>query len=188
MEGLNGLNIDWMGHYYLSNKIWVYGNIVLILPFIIAFFARLLNPDINKKLWTDHLSRVFLFLTWVYYIYDLPIKWTIDGGDGICLKSFYIHHLSSLFIIPPLFLNEYIPWWVNPIGFLHGFCIYYPEFEPLNYIYATALMFFHYKIYQRPYADLKYYWVTRWFINGVWIFALVLLLGDCSNYLPLGPD
>jgi hypothetical protein len=25
-------------------------------------------------------------------------------------------------------------------------------------------------------------------LNGVWIFALVLLIGDCSNYLPLGPD
>ena len=45
--------IDWVYHYYMSNNIWVYGNIVLILPFVIACVNRFLNPDINKKLWTD---------------------------------------------------------------------------------------------------------------------------------------
>lgn len=49
-------------------------------------------------------------------------------------------------------------------------------------------MYFHYGIYQKPFRDLKYYWVTRISINGVWIFALMLLIGDCSNFLPLAPD
>lgn len=112
----------------------------------------------------------------------------IDGGDTICQKSFFIHHIASLFVISPLFLNEYIPWWANPIGFLHGFCIWFPDFEPLNYIYASALMFFHYMMFQKPYRDLKYYWITRITLNGIWIFALMLLIGDCSNFLPLSPD
>lgn len=179
--------IDWSWHYYNSNNIWVYGNLVLILPFVIACVARYMNTDINKPLWTDHLSRVFLVFTWLFYIYDIPIKYVIDGGDTICQKSFFIHHIASLFIIPPLFLNSYIPWWANPIGFLHGFCIWFPEFEPLNYIYASALMFFHFMIFQKPYADLKYYRIMRFSLNGVWIFALMLLIGDCSNYLPLSP-
>jgi hypothetical protein len=180
--------VDLQWHYYLSNKIWVYGNAVLILPFIIACICRFRNPDINKRLWTDHLARVFLVFTWLYYLYDIPVKYFVDGGDTLCQKGFFVHHISSLFIMPPLFLNSYIPWWANPIGFLHGFCIYYPEFEPLNYIYATALMIFHYGIYQKPYYDLKYYGLMRVFMNGVWIFAIFLLIGDCSNFLPLGPD
>lgn len=150
-------NIDWSYHYYLSNNIWVYGNTVLILPFIIACINRYRNVDINKYLWTDHLARIFLFLTCVYYIYDMPVKYILDGGDSICQKSFFIHHVASLFIIPPLFLNSYIPWFASPIGFLHGFCIFFPEAEWLNYIYASALFVFHFMIYQRPYADLKYY-------------------------------
>jgi len=181
-------SIDWQYHYYLSNRIWVYGNVVLILPFIISCICRFRNPDINKKLWTDHLSRLFLFLTWLYYIYDIPVKYLVDGGATVCQKGFFIHHVSSLFIMPPLILNHYIPWWANPIGFLHGFCIYYPEFEPLIYIYALALMVFHYGIYQKPFYNLKYYGFLRVFMNGVWIFCIFLLIGDCSNFLPLGAD
>lgn len=49
-------------------------------------------------------------------------------------------------------------------------------------------MYFHYGIYQKPFKNLKYFWVTRITINGVWIFALLLLIGDCSNFLALGPD
>jgi len=181
-------DIDWNYHYFLSNRIWVYGNAVLIIPFIISFVCRLWQTDINKKLWTDHFARVFLILTWLYYLYDIPIKFIVDGGDTLCQKGFFVHHLSSLFIMPPLFLNSYIPWWAGPIGFLHGFCIYFPEFEPLNYIYASALMIFHYGIYQKPYYDLKYYNLIRIFMNGIWIFAIFLLIGDCSNFLPLWPD
>jgi hypothetical protein len=180
--------IDWGFHYYLSNNIWVYGNLVLIAPFVIACLNRLRRPDINTPLWTDHLSRVFLVFTCLYYVYDIPVKYFVDGGDTICQKGFFIHHVASLFIIPPLILNSYIPWWANPIGFLHGFCLAFPEFEPLNYIYAAALMYFHYGIYQPPFRDLKGYWVTRISLNGVWIFCLFLLIGDCSNFLPLAPD
>jgi len=111
----------------------------------------------------------------------------VDGGELICQKGFFIHHVSSLFVIPPLIFNDYIPWWANPIGFLHGFLIFFPEFEILHYVYAVALMYFHFMLYQKPYADLKYYEFTRWAINGIWIFCLMLLIGDCSNYLPLGP-
>ena len=120
--------IDWQHHYYLSNNIWVYGNTVLILPFIIACVNRYINSDINKHLWTDHLSRIFLVLTCAYYVYDVPVKYMMDGGDTICQKAFFIHHVASMFIIPPLFMNDYIPWFANPIGFLHGFCIFFPEF------------------------------------------------------------
>jgi hypothetical protein len=181
-------SIDWHYQYYLSNRIWVYGNVVMILPFIFSCICRFRNPDLNKKLWTDHIARFFLLLTWFYYIYDIPIKYFVDGGHTICQKGFFIHHVASLFILPPIMFNNYIPWWANPIGFLHGLCIYYPEFEPLNYIYASALMVFHYGIYQKPFLDFKYYGVTRFFMNGVWLFCLFLLIGDCSNFLPLGPD
>lgn len=63
------VEIDWEWHYFTANNIWVYGNLVLILPFVIACIFRFMNPDINKKLWTDHLSRIFLFLSCAFYIY-----------------------------------------------------------------------------------------------------------------------
>jgi hypothetical protein len=77
-------SIDWSYHYYLSNNIWYYGNILFIPPFIIACVNRYLHPQINKHLWTDHLARFFLFLSWSYYWYDIPIKYVVDGGDNIC--------------------------------------------------------------------------------------------------------
>jgi hypothetical protein len=120
--------VDWKFHYYLSNNIWVYGNQILILPFVIACVNRIRHPDINQKLRTDHLSRFFLILTCLYYVYDVPVKYFVDGGNTICQKGFFIHHIASILVIPPLIFNSYIPWWVNPIGFLHGLCIAFPEF------------------------------------------------------------
>lgn len=49
-------------------------------------------------------------------------------------------------------------------------------------------MYYHYGICQKPFRDLKYYWVTRIAINGVWVFTIYLLIGDCSNFLPLSAD
>lgn len=150
-----------------------------------ACINRFLHQDIKVQLWTDHLTRLCLVFTCLFYLYEMPIKYVSDGGDMICQKAFFIHHVSSLFVITPLIVNRYIPWWVNPIGFLHGFLIFFPETEILNYIYAVALMYFHYMLYQAPYCKLKGYGSTRWAINGIWIFCLMVLIGDCSNYLPL---
>ena len=120
---------DWtlMDHYYFANKFWISFNVVLIVPFIISCVVRFFNQDINKHLWTDHLARIFLSISWVFYIYDMAVKYLVDGGDSICEKAFFIHHTSSLFIFAPIILNDYIPWWVGPVGFMHGFCIYFPE-------------------------------------------------------------
>jgi hypothetical protein len=55
----------------------------------------------------------------------------------------------------------------------------------LNYIYAIALIVFHFGIYQHPFKDLKYYWVIRISINEIWMFAIFVLIGNCTNFLPL---
>ena len=91
-------------------------------------------------------------------------------------------------MLPPIIFNSYVPWWVNPIGFLHGLVMNYPDIEPLNYVYAVALLIFHYGIYVPPFRDLKYYWVTRIAISGIWVFAIYVLIGNCTNFLPLEAD
>jgi len=47
------------------------------------------------------------------------------------------------------------------------------------------MFFFQYMLYQKPYRDLKGYWITRIAINYVWTFILIYKLGDCSNFLPI---
>ncbi len=166
----------------------MYGNLIMILPYIISCIFRIKNMDINIKLWTDHFARLFMVFSIVFYLYEMVIKYVVDGGDTICQKGFFIHHISSLFIITPLIINHYIPWWANPIGFLHGFCIYFPESKLITYIYAVAIMYFQYSLYQPPCCNLRYYNVIRVAINGIWVFCIYLLIGDCSNFLPLTPD
>lgn len=91
-------------------------------------------------------------------------------------------------MIIPFIINKYVPWWTNPIGFMHGFLVFFPEAEVLNYIYAVAVIYFQYMLYQKPFIDIPYYKITRITINGVWVFALFLMIGDCSNYLATVPD
>ena len=181
-------SIDLLWHYYKANQFWVYVNAFLITPFLVACFNRLRQPAFNKHLWTDHLSRLGLIVTVAFYPYEMAVKYAVDGGDSICQKGFFIHHVFSMFIITPLIINDYIPWWVNPIGFLHGFLIFFPEFEALHYVYAVFLFVFQFGLYQTPYRNLRGYWVTRYAINGVWVFCIMLLIDECSNFLPLSPD
>ena len=117
---------DILWHYYKANQFWVYFNAAIIVPFLIACINRMIHPTFNKHLWTDHLCRVALIITIAFYPYEMVVKYSVDGGDTICQKGFFIHHMYSIFILLPLIVNDYIPWWVNPIGFLHGFLIFFP--------------------------------------------------------------
>lgn len=182
---MQSTQIDLNEVYFILNNIWYYGNLAMMPLFMISMINRFRNPEMSKNLWTDHLARVCLAFTTVFYVFDIYVKYHIDGGDTICQKSFLVHHISSLFLIPPLYLNRYIPWFVNPVGFFHGIAIFYPEIEMINYVYALFLFVFQYGIYQKPYRDLKGYWLPRYCMNFIWVFALLLLIGDCSNYLPL---
>jgi len=120
------MNLNLNEVYYILNNIWYYGNLLMMPLFFISMVCRFRQPSIKKALWTDHLARVCLIFTTVFYVFDIYVKYQIDGGDTICQKSFFVHHFSSLFLLPPLFINSYIPWFVNPVGFLHGICIFFP--------------------------------------------------------------
>lgn len=66
--------------YYFSNKFWIVANVIMIPPFLIACVNRFFNQDINKHLWTDHLARIFLFISWVFYFFDIAVKYPVDGA------------------------------------------------------------------------------------------------------------
>ena len=99
-----------MDVYYFLNFIWIWFNLLVIIPFFISFIYRYKNQKISKYLWTDHLSRTCLLLTLFYYLIDFIVKAYIDGTETICQKALLIHHIASFFIIGPLVYNSYIPW------------------------------------------------------------------------------
>lgn len=103
------------------------------------------------------------------------------------MKAMYIHHFAGIFVLASLFLNSYIPWWTCPLGFMHGICIALPENFIVNAIYASALVVFQIGIYRKPYSEMKYYNFLRFFVNFIWVFAGLLIVGDCSNYMELHP-
>ncbi len=177
-----------MDFYFLINKFWINYNCFLIIPSGIACINRYLHPQIDKPLLTDYITRFLLIVACLFYLCDSVVKYVIDGGETICQKAIFIHHLTSEIMIIPFIINKYVPWWTNPIGFMHGFLVFFPEAEVLNYIYAAAVLYFQYMLYQKPFVDIPYYKITRVTINGVWVFALFLMIGDCSNYLATVPD
>ena len=120
------MNLNLNEVYFVLNNIWYYGNIAMMPLFFIAMVCRFRQPSFKKTLWTDHLSRICMIFTTIFYVFDIYVKYQVDGGDTICQKSFFVHHVSSLFLLPPLFINSYIPWFVGPVGFFHGICIFFP--------------------------------------------------------------
>ena len=114
--------------YYILNNFWIYSNMFMIIPFFLAGLNRFIHrgKSLDSPLWSDHITRFFLIVTWIFYILDILVKYPVDGIDSFCEKGFFIHHLSSLFLLPPLFINRYIPWWVTPIGWMHGILLYMP--------------------------------------------------------------
>lgn len=179
---------EFMYYYYLVNQFWINFNVFAIAPFLFVCWMRWRSPQLDKKLWSDHIARVLLVITELFYLVDMTVKYKIDGAETICEKGVFIHHLGSVLIIPPMIINNYIPWWVNPIAFMHGFSIYFPELAFINYIYALFLILYTYKIHQEPFRHFRCYWMLRIAICFIWVFILAYLLDDCSNYLPIGPD
>ena len=181
-------DLDIMTFYYFLNKFWLDFNLFFILPFLVSCINRYLHPDINKVLLTDHIARVLLIVCCIFYLFDMIVKYPVDGADSICEKAFFVHHCSSLVLFPILFMNRYIPWWVDTICVMHGFCIYWPESDLIKYSYPAVLFIYHYQIYQQPYCNLRGYKISQFFMNFIWIFCLFVVIGNCSNYLPTGPE
>lgn len=77
--------LEWL--YYPLNNIWVYGNILFIVPFLIATVNRMRNKGdhtLTHYLWTDHLCRVILIFTCIFYVFDIVVKYEVDGVDEFC--------------------------------------------------------------------------------------------------------
>ena len=113
--------------YYGINIVWLWSNLILFFPFLYACVKRFRNQALDKSLWTDHLTRIGLAFTLVVYAADCIVKYIVDGDLSIPQKCLLIHHIASFFIIVPIITNKYIPWWVNPIGFLHGIIVFLPD-------------------------------------------------------------
>jgi hypothetical protein len=116
-----------MDCYYAINVVWLWANLFLFFPFLFACFKRFRNQSLEKPLWTDHLCRFGLAFTLIVYTADCIVKYIVDGDQSIPQKCLFIHHIASFFIIMPIICNRSIPWWVNPIGFLHGIIVFFPD-------------------------------------------------------------
>lgn len=73
-----------MDAYYFINAFWIQTNVILIIPFLISCIFRIINQSIGKYLWTDHFARFFLTISCIFYIFDMIIKYKVDGTDTIC--------------------------------------------------------------------------------------------------------
>ncbi len=171
------MSIDIMDVYYSINFFWIWFNLFVIAPFFIAFIFRLRNSSITSQLPTDHLSRIGLILTLIFYTVDTTVKVYVDGYQSICQKAMIIHHVASFFIMTPLIINYHIPWWVNPVGFIHGYIVFFDDHMEIQYLYGIFMLYFQYMLYQKKYRDMKGYWITRIAINYVWAFMLIYKVG-----------
>ncbi len=177
-----------MDIYYFLNIFWIWFNLLVIIPFFISFIYRYRNQKVSQYLWTDHLSRISLFLTLVYYFFDSIVKAFVDGTQTICQKALLIHHIASFFIISPLIYNSYIPWEVDAVGFIHGYIVFFDTHVHIQKFYGFMMLYLQYRLHQEDLKNLKGYVVTRFAINFVWIFIAFFTTGDCSNFLQLEAD
>ena len=165
------------------NHLWIYGNILMTAPFLLSGINRFIYRHSQAPLWTDHITRVLLVFSWVFYCIDILVKYSSLGTDGICEKAFLIHHLGALLTIPPLVINEYIPWWVSPLGWMHGVFRIWPQHFWLNYIYVGFVFVFQAGMHLDPYKQFRYYRVSRFAVNYVHAFFLLVVMGKgCRNY------
>ena len=142
----------------------------------------------EKKLFTDYFARGFLMFGSVFYVLESIVKWQIDGHQTICMKAMYIHHFAGIFVVAALYLNQYVPWFTCPLGFMHGVCIAFPDNDLAIAIYGLSLIVFQVGIYRKPYRNIKYYSIMRYFVNFIWVFAIMLYMGDCSVFMQLYSD
>lgn len=71
-------------YYYFSNKFWLMANVAMIPCFLFSCVMRFYDQDLHKRLWSDHIARFFLFVSWVFYIFDMAVKYPVDGSETVC--------------------------------------------------------------------------------------------------------
>ena len=108
--------------------------------FMIACLNRFLNSSLTVKLKTDLFSKFLMLVTIIFYAMDTTVKYLVDGADGICERAFIMHHVAAIIILIPMILHSYVPWWLNPIGFMHGFCVVLPGYLFIHIGYFIAMM------------------------------------------------
>ena len=75
-----------MKFYFVLNNFWIYSNIFMIVPFFLAGLNRFIHrgKTLDAPLWSDHITRFFLVVTWLFYILDILVKYPEDGIDTFC--------------------------------------------------------------------------------------------------------
>jgi hypothetical protein len=66
------------------NYLWIYGNIAMTFPFLASGIWRFLHRKSCEPLWTDHVVRVLLIFSWLFYVLDILVKTSTLGADGVC--------------------------------------------------------------------------------------------------------
>lgn len=174
---------------YLNAYVWWAYSLITIIPLFLLSVYKLMKPiNIHKyhdknpfpQFKQDKIARVFLFWAPIYYFFD-SITTFLIGDINSCSVSFTFHHIVSLIFLPIVISQNYYPWFLCFVPFLHAVLLAFPDKPLLNYIYLFGCALYQYGLYQDPYGKMKSYKLLQF---GTWVLeiSLVMLWGfGCSN-------
>lgn len=174
---------------YINAYVWWFYSMVTIAPLFTLTVYKLFFPiniykynDKNPFPHTiqDKIARIFLFWGPIYYIVDSLLIILIGDFNG-CSISYILHHIVSFIFLPSVIKQNYYPWFLCLVPFLHAVILALPEVLWLNYVYLFGCGLYQFGLYQEPFRNMKSY---KFLQTGTWIleFTLVLLWAfGCKN-------
>ena len=95
--------------------------------------------------WTDLAFKAYLIVGGFHYTFDSFVKIYYYGAGIIyegCKFSYFLHHVSTLFVFKCLWMLDYYPWFISfPLSW-HCVMVAYPRFHYNNHIYGVGIFFF----------------------------------------------
>ena len=96
--------------------------------------------------WTDLAFKAYLIVGGFHYTFDSFVKIYYYGAGIIyegCKFSYFLHHVSTLFVFKCLWMLDYYPWFCSFPPTYHNMLVVLPRAEWLNNpCYGTALVCF----------------------------------------------
>ena len=110
--------------------------------------------------WLDYYWKAYILVALWYYAMDnwyLATTYNLWTDGGYCYLGMFLHHLATLHGILPALMLPYYPWFFSFIFSFHCYLIVWPYNKLLHVPYTAGLLFFLYKLFTKPFFQMKYF-------------------------------
>lgn len=168
----------------LISTFWWAWNCLAFIPLMSCSITRFLYTEKQQKksYILDHVVRVCIFPSLIYYFIDSFNILTQWHRMGWCNLAYLLHHIFCLLGFREIITLTIYPWFLIIPFALHCVLLMFPLMTQFNYIYFGLMVNCIYRLFLKPWRDKPdYFWVGKLMAIVMLGPCVMLWLNKCKN-------